>query len=106
MSQELGCTQNQDGSLKDAHNIQFMFSQSSSSVNLQASQSIEPSKGTVPPIFINAFLKAQNPCHGRVPKPKHSATLGRPKSSPYEHVHLDLNAKMEIAAWWDNAKEQ
>ena len=64
---ERGCVQNADGSLKEAHEIDFQFSRSASPVDLSA-----PSAPNATPEELHSAVNAaqQAPAHGKVPKKK------------------------------------
>ncbi|EJD01711.1 uncharacterized protein FOMMEDRAFT_158865 [Fomitiporia mediterranea MF3/22] len=73
MSEELGCVQNPDGTLKDASEIVFTYSREASPVNLSAllpdihtSTGIHPQTSTV-----NDASLPKDPAHSKAPKLKH-----------------------------------
>ncbi|EJC98601.1 uncharacterized protein FOMMEDRAFT_161420 [Fomitiporia mediterranea MF3/22] len=85
MSEELGCAQNPDRTLKDASEIVFTYSREASPVNLSAllpdihaSTGIHPQTSTV-----NDTSLPKDPAHSKAPKLKHQKPqkLGKQSST-------------------------
>lgn len=66
-SMELGCAQNADGSLKEAHEIEFQYSRSASPV-LSAIPAGPIPLPAIDPQKLASALVQQGPSHGKVPK--------------------------------------